>query len=114
MSVAIAILILAFYPYAISLPASDLERGQVYTVTVSAPAATHIDLQAPEWVDLPFGLQYLGGDTWQGQVHIRADAPDAYGRIILLVDGIGVASQGVRVGMVRTTLIYLPIISASP
>jgi hypothetical protein len=113
MSVAIAILILAFYPYALSIGASDLDRGQTYTVTVSAPAGASVSVQAPAWISVT-PLEYVGGDTFKAVLHVAPDAPDTYGRVVLLVGGIPMASQGVRVGMVRTTLIYLPIISASP
>lgn len=102
------ICILLFFPYAISLPASDLERGQTYSATVSAPEGSAVSVQAPAWAEISTPV-YEGGDTWRAVLSVSPSAPDAYGRVTLLVDGAPVASQGVRVGNVTMKQIYLPL-----
>lgn len=103
-------ILLTVYPYTIALGASDVERDAYVQVTVSAPDSAHITLAAPAWVDLPFGLQHIAPETWQGLIHIHADAPDAYGRVVLLVDGAQKDSAPIRIGAPRGVRVWLPLI----
>lgn len=102
--------VLLFYPYAISLRASDLEQGRVYTATISAPAGAAVEIRAPGWLSVG-DVSYIGGDTFKAQVTVRGD--NQIGRVELWVDGVLRASQGVRVGNPERR-IYLPWIAKTP
>lgn len=103
-------ILLAFYPYAISLPASDVGRGAIYEATISAPAGSSVAVQAPAWIDVG-PITYYGGDTWRVELRVAADAPDAYGRVVLVVNGVTVSSQGVRVGTLTARRVWLPLVA---
>lgn len=101
-------LLLVFYPYAISLPASDLEAGQSYTATISAPAGAAVEVRGPWWITTSPPV-YIGGDTYRAE--LRVIETTGIGKVELWVDGSLRASQGVRVGTPH--LIYLPLLQQS-
>jgi hypothetical protein len=107
------LLLLLFFPYALSVSSAELQRGHSYSATISAPASAAVTLALPAGLsgDTPV---YLGGDTWQATILVAEDVPLSRTPvpIVLLVDGVPRASASVRIWTedVRQFHAWLPMV----
>lgn len=99
--------LLTFYPYCISLGASDLAPNTAYTATISAPAHVRVEVRAPAWIEVSAPV-YVGGDTWRAE--LRTQDANAIGRVELWVDGALVAAQDVREGTPPVYRVWMPVV----
>lgn len=103
-------ILLAFYPYALSAPA-EVQRGGVYTVTVSAPEAVSVNLVTP--AGMLATLIDRQGETVVYRLDVAADAPLSRmpSELLLVVDGVVRARAPVRVWTeeVRRFDVWLPL-----
>lgn len=105
------VLFLGFYPYAISAP-SEVERGGVYNVTVSAPALASVNLVQPTGIVAT--LIDRQGETIHYTLTVADDAPMSRVPVELglVVDGVLRTSAPIRIWTEapRQFPVWLPLI----
>lgn len=109
------LVLLSFYPYAIGLSTSEATPGAAVVATISAPAGSTIRLDAPAFVTVG-PIQYLGGETYQAELRVAADAPLAREPLTigLIVDGALVSTAHLRVhteDVIPLRFVWLPLVA---
>jgi hypothetical protein len=100
------------WPPALSLSSAELQRGQAYTATATAPAGSVVALQLPP--GLSASLLDRQGDTVIWRLTVADDAPLSRTprQVVLLIDGRAAATASVRIWTeeVRRFDLWLPVV----
>lgn len=113
MKLALLLIAVLLYPYALSVSSAELQRSHSYTALASAPAGSVVEVKAPAGITaMLVGRQ---GDTLKYVLTVSADAPLSRTprEIALVVDGRTVAFATVRIWTdeVPAVRVWLPLVA---